>query len=237
MAQLSLSNIGKDTARYIISIMQIRMKEDGSTERITTADPGQQFADKYIRFYPRQVVLAPGKAQSIKVQLVNTGDMQTGEYRSHVYFRAEADVKPLGEDDSLKKNSSIAVDIVTVFGISVPVIIQVGEKDSKVNLTHSTFEMLKDTIPSLKLTFNRTGSMSVYGDITVDHISPRGKITRVVHARGLAIYTPNSTRRFVLFPDKSLGVDYLEGSLHVAYKTQPDARSLLLAESDIVLKK
>ena len=47
--EINLANSGKDTARYILSVVQIRMKEDGSFENITEPDPGQNFADKYFQ--------------------------------------------------------------------------------------------------------------------------------------------------------------------------------------------
>ena len=49
---LNLANTGKDTATYAISLVQIRMLEDGGFETITSPDPGQQFADRYLRFFP-----------------------------------------------------------------------------------------------------------------------------------------------------------------------------------------
>src|SRR5450759_4379868 len=46
---LNLANAGHDTATYAISLIQIRMKEDGGFETITEPDPDQKFADHYIR--------------------------------------------------------------------------------------------------------------------------------------------------------------------------------------------
>src|SRR3954451_16837434 len=54
-AELNLVNIGKDTATYLISFTQNRMKDDGSFENISSPDPGQNFADKNLRFFPRTV--------------------------------------------------------------------------------------------------------------------------------------------------------------------------------------
>src|SRR4249920_2293167 len=42
---ITLSNTGKDTAKYSISFVQIRMNEDGSFENISQPDSGQMFAD------------------------------------------------------------------------------------------------------------------------------------------------------------------------------------------------
>lgn len=233
---LNLANSGKDTVRYLISVVQIRMKKDGGFENISQADPGQNFADKYFRFFPRSVTLAPSEAQSIKIQLVNTGEREPGEYRSHIYFRAEPVKKPLGEDGPIKDSTSISVNLTAVFGISIPVIIRAGESTTQVNLTDASFQLSQDSIPSLNVTFNRSGNMSVYGDISVNHISLQGKVTRIGIAKGLAIYTPNPVRQFNLLLDKNAGIDYHKGRLRITYTTQPDAKSVKMAETELELK-
>ncbi len=170
-----------------------------------------------------------------KIQLINTKGLESGGYRSHIYFRSEPDKKPLGEEESIKDSTSITVNLVAVFGISIPVIIRVGESTTQVNLSDASFELKKDSIPSLKVTFNRTGNMSVYGDISVDHISLQGKVTRIGIVKGLAIYTPNLVRQFNLVLDKNAGIDYHKGRLHIVYTTQPDAKSVKIAETEMQL--
>jgi P pilus assembly chaperone PapD len=91
--ELNLANTGNDTARYMISLIEIRMNSNGTFERISEPDSGQLFASKFLRFFPRSVILAPGEAQLIKVQLTKTGQLRDGEYRSHIYFRAVPDTK------------------------------------------------------------------------------------------------------------------------------------------------
>ena len=98
MSAISLANIGKDTATYSISLVQIRMTENGGFETITEADEGQQFASPYLRFFPRSVTLKPEEVQTVKIQAVRTGGLAPGEYRSHLYFRATPKEKPLGEE-------------------------------------------------------------------------------------------------------------------------------------------
>jgi hypothetical protein len=233
---LNLANSGKDTVRYLISVIQIRMKKDGGFENISQADSGQYFADKYFRFFPRSVVLAPNEAQSVKIQLVSNSERQTGEYRSHIYFRAEPLKKPLGEAAPIKDSTSISVNLTAIFGISIPIIIRVGESTTGVTISNASFQFQKDSIPNLKASFHRTGNMSVYGDISVDHISVQGKETRIGTVKGMAIYTPNLVRDFDLVLDKNAGVDYRKGKLRIAYTTQPDAKSEKIAETELQLK-
>src|ERR1700754_2558367 len=97
--ELNLANTGNDTARYLISLINLRMKEDGSFEEIAAPDTGQNFADKWVRFFPRSVVLGPQESQTVKIQLTRPLGMEPGEYRSHIYFRAIPDQEPLGEKE------------------------------------------------------------------------------------------------------------------------------------------
>ena len=233
--EINLANIGKDSANYLISFIQIKMKDDGSFERITEAEEGQNFADKNLRFFPRSVMLAPNEAQTIKIQLIKSNDLQPGEYRSHLYMRANPPQTPLGEEIKNDNDSTLSVRLVPVFGISIPVIIRKGESDATVKITDVAVKQEKDSLYSADITFNRAGNMSVYGDVYVDHISPEGVTTRVGNIKGMAVYTPNATRRFHLLLEKNVMVNYKKGKLKVTYYDQ-SIKPQLLAELIVALK-
>jgi len=233
---LNLANTGMDTARYNISFVQYRMKESGAFEEITQPDSGENFADKYIRFFPRSVILAPNDAQAVKIQLVKANEMSPGEYRSHIYFRAVPPEKPLGEKEALKDTTSISIKLVPIFGITVPVIIRVGESTAKVSISDVSFEMVNDTLPTLTMAFNRTGNMSVYGDIGIDYISPKGKVMQVSFIQGMAVYTPTPVRRLKIDLNKTLDIDYKKGKLHVVYTAHSDTKPEKLAEAELLLR-
>lgn len=234
--ELNLANTGKDTARYIISIMDIRMKEDGSFEQIKEPDSGQHFAGNQLRIFPRSIVLAPNEAQVIKVQVAKSDQLEPGEYRSHIYFRAVPSKKPVGEPDMSGKPSEIAVRLTPVFGISIPVIIRTGVPDVKVNISDVSLEWSDPKAPRINLKFNRAGNMSVYGDLTVTHISPKGKMTQVASVKGIAVYTPNTARWFRTDLDQNSSINYHSGKLHIVYKNQKDAGADVLAETEIELQ-
>jgi P pilus assembly chaperone PapD len=184
---LNLANTGQDTATYAISLIQIRMKDDGGFETITEPDPDQRFADRFIRYFPRTVTLGPNEAQVVKVQLIRSGELLDGEYRSHFYFRAIPRTLPLGEEEKVKDTTTISVRLTPVFGITIPVIVRKGESMVRVILSDLVFEIINESEPRISFVFNRSGNISVFGDLTVDHISPQGKITRVGVANG--VYT------------------------------------------------
>ena len=83
---------------------------------------------------------------------------------------------------------------------------------------------------------NRTGNMSVYGDLTVDHISPQGKITRVGVANGVAVYTPNTRRKIILNLMNAPGVEFNTGKLKVTYSASSDVKPARLAEAELLLR-
>lgn len=235
---ISLANIGDDTATYAISLIQIRMTEGGSFESITEPDEGQLFASPYLRFFPRSVTLGPNEAQAVKVQLVRSAGLDPGEYRSHLYFRAVPKEKPLGEEaEAAADPSSISVKIIPIFGITIPAIIRVGQPSVRVTLSDLDLLFETDTLPKLTLTFNRSGSYSVYGDISVDHISPGGVSNRVGIANGVAVYTPNTKRHFELNLINTTGIDLKSGKLLVTYSAPSDVKPEKYAGAELVLHR
>jgi hypothetical protein len=234
---LNLANTGKDSATYAITLVQIRMKEDGGFENITEPDPGQFFADKNLRYFPRQVTLAPGEAQSIKVQVIRAAELKPGEYRSHFYFRAVPKQNALGDKTEITDTTSISIKITPIFGITIPAIIRVGESNTKATLSDLSFRNINDSVPTIGFTFNRTGNMSVYGDVIVQYVGLNGKTIEVGSANGVAVYTPNATRRFQVILKRLPDVDYKAGTLRVIYSASSDVKPLRYAEAELALKQ
>jgi len=233
--ELNLANTGKDTAKYLISIIQYRMNDDGTFENIIQPDSGQNFADKNFRFFPRSVVLAPNEAQTVKVQIINASDLKPGEYRSHLYFRSVPNDKLLGATDTANNTKTISVHLTPIFGMAIPVIIRTGVSTSNIVLNLPSLEIKENQAPKLKLAFNRSGNTSVYGDIKVDYISQQGQVTQVALAKGFAIYAPNGGRHFCMTLDNTKDLNYHKGKLHVTYTTPSDTKSVKIAEAELVL--
>lgn len=232
--ELNIANTGSDTAKYLISVVQYRMLESGAFEQIVQPDSGQYFADKNFRFFPHSVILAPNESQTIKVQAINTNELKSGEYRSHLYFRAVAKETIAKETDSAV-TQSLSVKLVPTFGIAIPVIIRSGNSTLNVKIENTIFSLDRNGVPQLNMVFTRTGNMSVYGDLKVEHIATTGKITQVGLAKGLAIYTPNPIRNFMLSLDKNKGIDYHKGKLNIVYTTSTESKPVLITSSQVDL--
>lgn len=233
--ELNLANTGKDTARYAISVIDARMKQDGNFEVITEPDSGQQFAGRYLRFFPRSVTLAPNESQVIKMQVNRQAGMPAGEYRSHIYFRAvPTDRNPAPA--APVQDSSLSIRLVPVFGISIPAIIRVGETAAQINFSDISFAFLNDSIPRLSLLFTRGGNRSVYGDLAVNFIPVHGRPSLVGRVKGIAVYTPNTSRQLQLDLEKPAGIDYHSGSLQLVYSSAADTKYEKYAEATVPLR-
>ena len=216
--EINLANTGSDTATYAISFIQYKMTEDGNFEEVTEPEEGQRFATDFLRYYPRRVSLAPNEAQTVRVQLTRTGNLESGEYRSHVYFRAVEEQTALGLEDQ-EETDGISIQIKTVFGISIPVIIRHGESTTTLQIENLTLDLEKE-IPQLSLTLKRQGNMSVYGDMEVVHIPKKGESTLVGLVKGISVYTPNDKRYFTLPLSNASEVDLSKGILKITYTSE-----------------
>lgn len=234
--ELNLVNNGKDTAAYTVSFVQKKMKEDGSFENIETQDSSQMFADSYLRFYPRTIKLAPGEAQVIKLQYTRKKDMEIGEYRSHLYFRAEKNNTPIGMNTTAIVPTKLVVQLVPIFGISVPIIIRSGNVSATSSLSNIKLTGLQDTEQALNFTINRTGNSSLFGDIVIEFTPKKGKPYQVGVINGVGVYTSINNRNMVMKLSNNSGKKIQNGKLKVQYINREDTKQIVLAKAEIDIK-
>ena len=228
--EINLANTGSDTAVYAISFMNYKMTEKGNFEQVEEPEDGQRFAEDFLRYFPRRVSLAPNEAQTIRVQLTRTGNLEQGEYRSHMYFRAVEEQTALGAEEA-EESEGISINIKTVFGISIPIIVREGESTTQIDLNELSLNTEGEN-PKLSLVINRSGNMSVYGNLTATHIAADGTETEVGMVKGVSVYTPNSKRYFSFELRNSAEVDLTGGVLKVSYS---EDKGNPLATSEIKL--
>lgn len=234
--EINLANIGKDTATYTISFVQFKMDEKGIFTPVAEDDTTQRFAHKNLRFFPRTVTLAPNEAQSVKVQLIKANELSEGEYRSHLFFKNVLDNSALGDErKQTGKDSGISVNLKPVFGISIATIIRVGATNVSGTIAEPRFVAATPaTEPVVNFTLNRSGNISLYGDVNVQYIAADNKQTEVALMKGVAVYTPNMMRKIQLPLKKMAGVDYSKGKLLINY-TDPAARNASISRVEIQL--
>lgn len=216
---VTLANSGSDSSSYVLSWKNYRMTESGQFTEITEPDSGQYFAEPVLRFYPREVTLAPGESQKVRIQRANNRPLPIGEYRSHLEFRSSKPVKSL-EAASKDETEGIQTKLNMHLAITIPVIIEIGDLKTQVTLQNE--ELLARDDRSLHLQFEiiRSGNQSSFGDFTLNHKDKDGKLTQVGLVKGVAVYTPIESRRYSIPLNLPEGHQLNSGILLLEYLTQ-----------------
>jgi P pilus assembly chaperone PapD len=238
-AQVSLINQGTETAIYRISFKNMRMTESGGYEDIKEPLPGEIFAKDFIRYSPRRVEIAPGASQTVRLLLRKNSDLPPGEYRSHMLFRSVPpknsgkDIESLASDDQQLK-----ISLVPVFGITIPVIVRHGKISATAKLedlkVYPSEKKVEDSILSLRI--DRQGTRSLFGDLSVKFTPENsGDTLEVGRLNGIAVFTPNNSRKlnFKLTPPK--GIELKRGTITVAYNMNDGDGNKVLAEKQLNL--
>lgn len=229
--EISLINTGNDTATFAISFIQYHMQDNGEFLQVEEPVEGQRFADPFLRFFPRRVTLPPNEAQTVRLQVTKTNEMTDGEYRSHAYFRAIEKQTALQSEDSNDNEENISINIKTVFGISIPVIIRKGETSANIKIDEIQFDKESGNV-SLRL--NRTGNASTYGNLKAMFLAEGEKDpVKVGMVKGIAVYTPNNYRNFNFQLQNSENIDLTNGQLIISYE---NSKGEIFDEQRIILE-
>jgi hypothetical protein len=237
---ISLMNIGPDTATYDVSIACYKMTETGTLQQISKPEPGQLVADSMIRFFPRRIKLKPRESQMLRLQSKIPSNTSAGEYRSHLYFRAakaqpfmETGAYPAAPTDS----TAVGVKLSAVYGIAIPVIVRVGNLNAKVRIQNVNVKQNMDSVRSymLNLDFLRSGDKSVYGEVSIKFKPTSGSLVDLTVVKGVAVYTPNTLMkfqaRFQLPEDVASG----DGTIIVQFIGSEASKDNVLAEAEYVM--
>lgn len=238
-AEVTLVNTGAEAATYRVSFINMRMDEEGGTREITAEEalPGEQFSEELIRYSPRQVILEPRVAQTVRMQVRLPADLPPGEYRSHLLFRAvpPAAVTP-GGPDSPGEATELSVQLIPIYGVAIPVIVRHGETTATVTL--SALELVESATaeagPGLRFSIRRAGNRSVHGDLTATFVPAAGEPVVVGRANGVAVYTPNPARHATMELHPPPGLLLQHGRLHLTYNQQDD-EGTTLAEAELLV--
>lgn len=228
---VTVINSGDEAGTYRILLVNKRMTTDGNIIDIEKAEPGEQFADKMIRYSPRQVTLKPGQSQVVRLSLRKPRDIKSGEYRSHMTFKALPKSAGVSINEVEKKSDSIGVKLTAIVSVTIPVIVRHGKTDVTVALDSLQVLPPTEKFPRhvLAMELQRKGSQSIYGDFTAE-LESNGKSTVIGQMNGVAIYTPNATRNIKLPLNLPEGVQ-LNGTLKVYFRTPAKRGSAILAQS------
>ncbi|NQV99181.1 MAG: fimbria/pilus periplasmic chaperone [Rhodospirillales bacterium] len=235
-AQLTLSNTGANTSTYRISIVNLRMNDDGSVTEITDPAEGQKFADGLFRYSPRQITLAPAESQTVRILLRKPKDLADGEYRSHIFFRAVPD--EAGQSiNQTATGDGLQIRLIPIYGITLPIVIRHGKTDVTASLSELKISPPDENnpLPTLGFRISRGGNASAFGDFTATHISGSGEKTIIGEVQRLAVYTPNKSRTVKISLRVPESLTLSSGEIHLAFRATEDDGRKMLAETTLKL--
>ena len=226
--QVDLTNTGSETGIYRISLENKRMTDIGKFISVSQLSPGELSAENIIQFSPRQVELAPGAGQTIRIILRKPADLPIGEYRSHLVFTRIPDpsAKPVA-------NGSVAI-LTPMIGASIPIIVNNGATTSEVKLTDLKYLKAKQNETAvLEFNIERKGARSVYGDLIVNYKAKGEQEKEIAYVKGIAVYSPNSLRIVKVSLQSENNKQLTPGKLTLKYAESRESGGKVLGEANI----
>ncbi len=238
-AQVKLANRGSAAATFRISLIAMHMDDNGQVTEIEPGEHGVQVAGDMIRYAPRQITIAPGATQVVRLSVRKPSDLADGEYRSHMFFRAVPDEsagRSVADDDNLQDNE-LRIQLIPIYGITIPVIVRHGDLAATAGVQDVAVLPEDDDGPArVVANLTREGTQSVFGDLIATYTpASGGSPTVVAQITRVAVYTPNDSRRVVMplrLPD---GVTMGQGTLDVTYRAVAEDGGGTLASTSIAL--
>lgn len=229
-AEVILNNIGDEEATYRITLELRRMNVQGRLDDVDVAGANdkEKSALDIIRYAPRRVTLPPNQPQSIRIGLQAIDTLPDGEYRAHMLFRAIP--KTPAADGSADSGNSLRIQLIPIYGISIPVIVRKGNLQGTAALAN--VRMGKDNEgPTLEFDMARQGDKSIFGEI---HVTKPGQSEPLSVAKGIAIY-PEVASRSVSLPLPAEVAAKMKGDIIISYYEAPEAGGGLIAQVRTVL--
>ena len=205
IATIGLFNKTADAGDYEIKIVDMAMTPEGQLLNFDNGAPPEitakvKTASPFLRYSPRRVTLQGSESQTIRIMARGDNELPDGEYRSH--FLAVSvprdEQQGFSIDDAVAGDTAdgIGVQIKPRFGISIPVIVRIGQTTLSVGIREAQLLTAEDGTQAIGMIITRAGTRSAFGDVVV---SASGASKPVALSRGIGIY-PEIDERLVIIP-------------------------------------
>lgn len=225
---LHVINTGDEKQTYRITLRNYAMDGKGQLAPSEMAQGEDRFADKLIRYSPRQVTLNPGEMQMVRVMFRRSTDLQPGEYRSHLMFSRLPKAQS-ANSEAVSDESKLAIKIDAIFGITIPVIIYHGDLSASAELTDLDLIEMEKGDPALSLQIKRDGNRSLRGNLSA---SVNGE--EVARINNLTVYMSTPSRHVVL--PLALKETHKGQTLVIEYRKNNNDGGALMTSSEKIIK-
>ena len=217
---LYLTNRGNDSATYNLSYVNYALDDLGKLTKVSE-DSAVNPSSKNFRIFPRRVTLAPNETQTVKLQLRQFANLEDGEYRSHLLFRALPKEAERTSSDDSQDAEGVGIELRPVYGITIPNIIRKGKNETKASISDAILTKVDEDTYDLKFDINRNGNMSIYGVLTIDYLQGDGTVKNLGTIPGIALYAGNN-RRMVEAQIKDDTIDFTSGKIKITFTSKEE---------------
>ncbi len=168
--EASISNFTDRTVRYRLTLEDLVMNENGTTEAISGTFPYS--VKPMVRFMPKTLTLAPRQRQTVRILATRPAGMAAGDYHSHLVLNeifAPSQASPNTPSPTANTSmatstggtnaTSFSLDIGVTFSTGVPLIVQVGKVSSSLTLQNASLVRDAAGVPeSVALEVQRSGN-------------------------------------------------------------------------------
>ncbi|CUB02500.1 fimbrial biogenesis chaperone [Marinomonas fungiae] len=225
--EVNLINTGKQIRSYRVEWKQMAALQQGGYRELTEKEKSQYSSlERFVRISPKQVTLAPGGRQTVKLLVRKPSGLQTGEYRSHLSFVA----LPPSQSNS-EKNAGSSISLNVLMSYTMPVIYRVGAVNVNPAITDISLVHKKETgITNIKVDLYHNDPFSSHGRLIAYWTPQNGPKRQVGLINGYNFY-PETKTATTQFPWQDFKLE--PGILEVRYEGQLEFKGLLLAQKTL----
>lgn len=206
-ATVYIFNQGTTAATFDVALIDRAMLPDGQIVAVSDTDgkpEAKPVIDKVrsahgmLLVSPRRATLAPGQGQTIRLRVGSVPQNATGEYRTHLTVTTipPPNVGTTAEQAAGAAPNELRFQITSIFGLSIPAIIRVGEPDVRAAIENAHLEYANVSTdgradpkrtPIMVFDVVRVGANSLFGNVEIRPADKRAETIGI--ARGVGVYT------------------------------------------------
>ena len=211
-ATVVLANQTDKTKTYRLEWTEKRAQQDGSYKDFKP-DPEYIGTSSLVRFSPRQVTLAGGEKQSVRLALRRPKNLPSGEYRSHLMFTRLGGANR--ERQRKRGATGAGIQLFLNLSFSIPVIVRHGDGTATARISSARFIIDRMKRLNMEVEIVREGGFSTYGDLSVFwQAEPGAEDKKIGALNNVSIYHEIAKRRsLIILTEKALS----SGVVRVVY--------------------
>ena len=191
-------NSGQNTVRYRLNLVDMTMSPEGVLKK--TSDGVRNSAITSLRLSPKEIILAPGASQKIRILSVVPLGSIDGELRSHLEFEPLS--RPVAPKPTEGSEKVLSTNLNVRLLVTIPIIVRMGNVVGSAQLSDGSIDHKASAV---KFMLHREGNASIRGDVFI-RFKPAngGKAVLIGQSNGVAVYFPNPTRSMAVGISKNV---------------------------------